>query len=992
MDSLLQEKRKSGFGKFLGYLIFIPSILIAGIVLTATTWMVWGLEEGLPGLEVRLQKGQIKPFEGRVELTGLAFFEKGEPVLQMSKLAVDISLKSLIKKQLIVDRILLHNGGIWIKEIENGGWKVAGVDIPLAKEPNTNKTSTPTNTEPQAPFIIDDLGVGFRGILLSQLTFHVNELKRQKSVFLKRLQINNAGLLHSASQIGLILEVGVDKSALGLYGQVTPFTPDIKFNGNLNVDKFSLATPKEYVTEIPPSLEGLVSSNLDLDLTYSKLDTSKLIINGTLKLAGFQVEQDEIALRLPLTVFTGKVLASLPLKSEPTGSINGELTTQNVAFNMEGEKPAGGSLKDFSFKGKLNPKGGQGRVILTGVNGSAFVSADKKGLLAFNELLLNDLQFGIDKNVAINEVKLNNLNVQVTGDKKPLLALEEIDLQQLQYTSKGRFTLAAASVTDSHINVHRTQDGNWPWSTKETKSASSGKPAASKDDVATETEANTTAEDDTATEEDSEKPAEQTALSYSLGSLTFPKGVSLALHDEAVEPAVSVNGRIDMLEVGPIDSEVTNQDTLFKIIGGVGEYGKFDFAGSAKPLHEPKDLIVKGAIKAVDLTHYSSYVVPELGYLIKSGSLDISTDTKVAANKITGKNNLMLKMFKLDSANSSKSKEISKKIPVPMETALNLLRNNNGDIKMSIPVSGTIAKPDIDFSEPINKVLGGVSVKAAKTTAIVALGPVGLALAAAEMAGSAAIDSAQDSYLKPIKFTAGSSQLNSEGKKKLDDLAAYLSTKKQKRITACGLVVLKDQLVLAKEIGKTLKVNKPAPVTVVEVAPPQQMDVQVKQVKKRFYTVRVASFKKITRANKSRIIWQKRGYEVLIRELKGKGGTNWHAVSVGLLPTSAEAKKLSKTIKEQHKTDSFVVKIMVAKSQPIDNQVAVASKISATKQADPVDILMEQKLNLLSKERASVVKKYLATNGKISLDRIFSCLPSPPNADDIKGPRVTFSF
>ncbi len=180
------------------------------------------------------------------------------------------------------------------------------------------------------------------------------------------MKITTPGLLHRCSQLGIVLNVALDKATVSLLGQAIPFAPEIKFRGHLDVDKFSLATPKEYVTSIPPSLEGLISSNLNLDLSYSKTNQSKLNVNGTLKLAGFQVEQDKLALQLPLTIFKGEVLASLPKTSAPTGTIEGELTTQNGTFNMAGEKPMDGAIKGFSFKGKLNPKGGQGNILLTG--------------------------------------------------------------------------------------------------------------------------------------------------------------------------------------------------------------------------------------------------------------------------------------------------------------------------------------------------------------------------------------------------------------------------------------------------------------------------------------------------------------------------------------------------------------------------------------------------------------------------------------------------
>jgi hypothetical protein len=926
----MQTVQKYSWKKMLVRPLLIVAILLAGVLLTASQWIVLGIERGLPGIAVQLDSALINPVNGRVELTGLVFTKQDEEVLQLSSLVVDLSMRSLFKKQLVLDQFKTGQGRVWIEEQKSAGWRVAGVDLPLANEPITEEPAiTAAGPDTASAAAIDALGVGFRQILLDRLTLNIKEGGRQSSLLLTQLKVTSPGVLKSSSQLVLALDSGLGAATVRSEGRIEPFADPVRFQGYIDLVDIPLVLLKSYVAATPPSLQGFLSSDIDLDLIYSHKAVSDFKVNGGVTLSGFAVEQDGLTVNLPLTTWKGEVALSMPVTLQPAGTIKGELTSQQGSVGLE------------------NIKAGLDKVLLSGV------------------------EFKLSEQVGVDRIELANLNIETAGEKRPLLAVEEIGLEQLQYALAGRMDLNSVAVTGSRVYMHRRADGGWSWSKIADSSKSSSKSVATT--PVAEAEGGKT---ETATETKAEAEVVE-SLSYKIGALSFSKGVLLTLMDEGVSPVVSVDGRIDSLELGTLDSKTPKEATPFKITGGMGRYGKFKFSGESRPLLAALDILLKGSVSGISLPQFSPYVTPEFGYLIGNGSLDLETDTKIADNGIIGKNIVMLKMLKLVSAKTDKSAEIAKKLPVPMESVLDLLRDGNGDIEMTIPVSGSLDSPNIDFSGPIGKVAGKVSVKAAKTTAFAALGLVGLALAAVEMVGTVAIEGEEQSHLKPVVFKPGSSRLSSVGKKKLRKLAAYLRKKQERRITACGVVVKADKVQLIKSSRRGAASSS-----------------GTNKRDRKFYTVRVASSKKLALAEKARKTWKKRGYESLIREITGRKGQKWHLVSIGLFAKKSKAQEMDGLIRKSHKVSTIITKTWGEGTKEVSelSQDSVGKKTIPKKIVPQKIIIGPKTLARLAKRRSAAVKKYLVKYGKISHDRIFSCTPTQPKAGDKEGSRVEFAF
>jgi outer membrane protein OmpA-like peptidoglycan-associated protein len=123
---------------------------------------------------------------------------------------------------------------------------------------------------------------------------------------------------------------------------------------------------------------------------------------------------------------------------------------------------------------------------------------------------------------------------------------------------------------------------------------------------------------------------------------------------------------------------------------------------------------------------------------------------------------------------------------IPMETALSLLRDRHGAIKLDVPISGDIADPKFSFADAINQALVKATATASMAYLKYALGPYGLAIAAAEVAYMAA-NKVGGIRLEPVKFTAGTADIDPSDQGYIEKLATILKERPGAEIRVCGL-------------------------------------------------------------------------------------------------------------------------------------------------------------------------------------------------------------
>jgi outer membrane protein OmpA-like peptidoglycan-associated protein len=164
-----------------------------------------------------------------------------------------------------------------------------------------------------------------------------------------------------------------------------------------------------------------------------------------------------------------------------------------------------------------------------------------------------------------------------------------------------------------------------------------------------------------------------------------------------------------------------------------------------------------------------------------------------------GEATLLLHQLSLQSTDSEDG--LASKLPVPMDVALDTLRDKNNTIKLNIPIKGDADQPEFDISDAINQAVAKAVVLGASTYLKYVLQPYGSLLMVAEYAGEAATRVRLD----PIEFEPGQAALDDTDRDYLSKVAQILKDRPQIAIKLCGVAVKRDALHLQQQRSKDKK-------------------------------------------------------------------------------------------------------------------------------------------------------------------------------------------
>ncbi len=259
--------------------------------------------------------------------------------------------------------------------------------------------------------------------------------------------------------------------------------------------------------------------------------------------------------------------------------------------------------------------------------------------------------------------------------------------------------------------------------------------------------------------------------------------------DRSVSPAYQADVTLHSFEVGAINT------------------GKFDFAakGLSTPMI-PVDVVVgldqfnriifdgamgmqKGTpagnftfrIDQLDLVPLSPYVVQAMGYRVQKGMLELNLDMGINNGDMNGEARLNLQNSQFDPADEDIIANVSQQIAMPVETALSVLKDDNNNIRLTIPVTGPIDDPNVG----IDDVLAKVSTAAVQTATLFYLKQAFQPYGALISLGSLVSEELFAIRLDPLDYAPYVHQLSAEQKTYLQRVANMMTPKPELELQVC---------------------------------------------------------------------------------------------------------------------------------------------------------------------------------------------------------------
>jgi uncharacterized protein involved in outer membrane biogenesis len=181
---------------------------------------------------------------------------------------------------------------------------------------------------------------------------------------------------------------------------------------------------------------------------------------------------------------------------------------------------------------------------------------------------------------------------------------------------------------------------------------------------------------------------------------------SANFEDRSLKPAFAMT-------LEKVQGEMTSFSTVERDPVTVQINGKIDgsapllISGSLVPFGEKTDMDMKVSLKYFRLRSISPYSGKHVGYTIKKGQLSLSLEYTLSADIIEGKNKIVLRQLTLGERIDSPDA-----IPLPVDLAVALLKDAEGNIRLNIPVRGDINDPTFSagnvFADTLIKFVTGI--------------------------------------------------------------------------------------------------------------------------------------------------------------------------------------------------------------------------------------------------------------------------------------------
>ena len=269
-----------------------------------------------------------------------------------------------------------------------------------------------------------------------------------------------------------------------------------------------------------------------------------------------------------------------------------------------------------------------------------------------------------------------------------------------------------------------------------------------------------------------------------------------------------------LTEIGGRISGLSSEETTLADVdlrGKLNDYAPLEITGRSIPLKEDLYVDLKVRFKDMELSPMTPYSGKFVGYTIEKGKLSFDLKYLINKKKLDSQNYIFLDQFTL-----GERVESPKATKLPVKLAIALLKDRKGEIKLDIPVTGSLDDPKFSVWGIILKVLMNLIAKAATSP---------FSLLGALFGGGEEL-----SYLE---FDYGSTVITEQNMKKIDTLVKALHDRPSLKLDIEGHVDLEkdkegliqylfNKKIKAQKLNEMVKKGQPAvPVDEVKIEPPE---------------------------------------------------------------------------------------------------------------------------------------------------------------------------
>ena len=582
------------------------------------------------------------PFMSQLTISDLTLYGNEEKkVLALDELTIRLTLFRLLFDKIVISKFQLDNAYIHIKKTEKE-LVVAGINLNKENAPN-DKQEKEAQPEPSS----FDYQLILPLLDLSQLTIELENNNIPHQMVINNLVVTQVKATEQSQQANVNLQSVIDGTELTLQASASFNQGQGEIDTQLSITDYPIA-------KLQPYVEGV-----------SKLSGAFSLVSKQ----SIAITTDQIKLHLNEAEITNKNLI--------VGHEQQFFTLEKLQQNIN-------ELQITLNQGEITELSGQGQITLN--KATVYHNEPNQKLAYFGQLALNDMSFHFTEaaELKVAELVIDDIvtSKNDTIDLPPLMKLKQFSISDI---SVSEYSLAVNKILldslQSQVILNK----------EKVVSNLVALPEAQE-----EKEESTTAIEET-TQDIQTEPSD---FVISLNELSLINDNQLSFEDNSVEPVAKRKLFIDTLTLGALSNAQDKRDekTPFEIMGRSNKYAHFDFKGFTQPFSKQPVHHLKGFLKEFSLRSISTYMQQAMQVEVKSGQLNTDIDVTLAGENLDGNVVILLQGLETGIADSDETGELIEQGALPLNVALGLLKDGDGNVELDVPLSGSTSDPQFGLS------------------------------------------------------------------------------------------------------------------------------------------------------------------------------------------------------------------------------------------------------------------------------------------------------
>ncbi|WP_370980775.1 DUF748 domain-containing protein [Agaribacterium sp. ZY112] len=289
-------------------------------------------------------------------------------------------------------------------------------------------------------------------------------------------------------------------------------------------------------------------------------------------------------------------------------------------------------------------------------------------------------------------------------------------------------------------------------------------------------------------------PAEQSAFTIAVGSIELLSPSSIHMHDESTKPIFDLGLILESLTVGAVDSAEPDLLTDIALVLSDSQYYKQKLDVTWQLFNDLPSGTIATKMEQFPLYKVSPMLEHQLGFDILAGEMDMDYSGTVEKAQLDSVAKVLLRGPTFSSGDDDHGDgEVIGQAAVPLNIALNMLKDGKGNIKLKIPIDGDMNDPSFGLVTIFGTVAKKIVMDQAKSQLIKTFVPYGHLLGVAMAAGSYALKV----RFADFSYVPGTMNFDEASAPMLDQLHKLLMDKPKVDLRLCPFVTSADAGVTA---------------------------------------------------------------------------------------------------------------------------------------------------------------------------------------------------